>query len=352
MKKMRIVMLGVAHMHSDLWAEAWLNHNDVEFVGVWDHDCKRAEQWSKKFGVKTFENIEEALSHDVADAVGICAENVYHAELAVKAAQSGLDILCEKPSATTLSDCDKIKKAVDDNNVRFMQGFPMRVDPVNYKIKQMLNDNFIGKVTMFRKRHGIGWAAAKEGNVPENLSWFIDKKLSGGGALLDEGIHAMDFIRWMFGDPISVQAVIQPGATGLSVEDGATVMFEFANNVTGVLQTAWTFRAGTNTTEIFGNKGTIIQQFNDCASTTVNGESNFPLQVYSENIGELGWSSLRIPTVFQQIHQRVAEKFVDCLVSGEEFPSGIEEGRAALKMVLAAYKAAETGKKIFLEEVE
>lgn len=350
MKKVRIVMLGVAHPHADLWAQEWGIQQEAELVGVWDRDNDRAAAWAREMGVELFDTLSAALDKNKADAVGICSENVFHAELAIAAAEKGFDILCEKPTATTLEDCDRMMRAINQAGVRYMQAFPMRVDPANEKIKELLNRGALGTITTFRKRHGIGWAAEMQGSVPKKLQWFTDGALSGGGALLDEGIHAMDFLRWMFGEPVAIQAVVPKSTTKLDVEDSACVLVEFEDNISGVMQTAWTFRAGTNTTEIFGTKGTIIQQFNDCASTTVNGESNFPLQIYSADSGELGWWMPRTPTVFQQIHGRVAERFVHCLVSGEEFPSTLTDGRAALRMVLAAYQAAQTGMRIVLKE--
>lgn len=343
-------MLGVAHPHADLWAKAWGIKPEAELVGVFDHEGNRCGQWADLHSIKAYSSIDEALADPDVDAVGICSENSLHMEYARKAAQAGKDILCEKPTALSLEECDLISDAVKESGVRFMQAFPMRVDPVNYQIKKYLDSGLIGKVTLVRKRHGIGWAAANEGNVPKKLMWFTDRKLSGGGALLDEGIHAMDFLNWMFGNPVSMQAVVPQSATGLDVEDNASVLIEFQGGVSAVLQTSWTFRAGTNTTEIFGTEGSIIQQFNDCASTTVNGESNFPLQVYSTHL-ETGWWMPRKPTIFQEIHEHVADKFIDCLVSGEAFPSTVAEGRAALKMVLMAYKAAQTGKTVKWEEM-
>lgn len=350
MKRIGIAMLGVAHPHADHWAKAWRIKPEANLVGAFDYDSARCKAWAAENEVKAYASIEEALSDPDVSAVGICAENSLHMEYACKAALAGKDILCEKPTATTLEECDRISAAVKDAGVRYMQAFPMRVDPVNYQIKGYIDSGLLGKITLVRKRHGIGWAAANAGNVPAKLQWFTDKKIGGGGALLDEGIHAMDFLNWMFGNPLKLQSMIPESATGLDVEDNASVMLEFKDNVIAVLQTSWTFRAGTNTTEIFGTEGSLIQQFNDCASTTVNGESNFPLQVYSTKI-ESGWWMPRTPTIFQEIHEKVAERFIDCLVSGEEFPSTIDNGRNALKMVLMAYEAARTGKTIKWEDM-
>ncbi len=345
-----IAMIGVAHPHADHWARAWHMHTEAELAGVWDADPERAKRWAERFGVRRYGTLEELLEDQAVDVVGICSENSRHAEYTLAAAAAGKDILCEKPTAVTLEECDRMIEAVEHAGVRFMQAFPMRLDPVNTRIKRMLEEKVIGEVTTFRKRHGIGWAAT--GELPEQYGWFTKAQEAGGGAFLDEGIHAADFLIWMFGKPVSVSASIAEPGRNVPVDDNGIAIVEFGNGVTGSLHSSWLFEAASVTTEIFGTDGTIIQQSNDCASTAVNGEHNFPLQVYSRRAEMRGWQNPRIPINFMQIHEKVASCFVDCLVSGDEFPSDIFNGRDALLLILGAYKSSREGRKICFQEVE
>jgi myo-inositol 2-dehydrogenase/D-chiro-inositol 1-dehydrogenase len=347
MDNVRIAMLGVAHPHADSWAKAWSRQSEATLVGVWDEDCAAAQKWAEKFGATAFRDLDELLDKKRIDAVGICSQNTYHCALTLKAAEHGLHILCEKPTAITLEQCDAMIAALNANQVRYMQAFPMRVDPANQIIKEMLDKGEIGRVRTVRKRHGIGWAA--EAKVPAHLSWFGDQELSGGGALLDEGIHAADFLIWMFGQPLSVRAVVDATNPRLKLEDNAIAIYEFKENIKAVLETSWTYQAATNSTEILGEAGSIIQQFNDCASTSINSESNFPIQVFSKRSAVPGWWYPRVPTTFMQIHEIVAQRFVADLVSGREFPSTIQNGRNALEMILATYRAAKEDRTVYLE---
>lgn len=343
-----IAMIGVAHPHADRWARAWKMHTGANLIGVWDKDFVRAKQWATMFGVRQYQTLQELLDDTCVDAVGICSENSRHADDTIAAANAGKHILCEKPTALCLEDCDRMIQSVGKKKVRFMQAFPMRVDPVNEKIKALLEDGIIGEVVTFRKRHGIGWAAT--GKIPESYQWFTEES-AGGGAFLDEGIHAADFLIWMFGQPISVTAKITGSGKRLPVDDNGIAIIEFPNHVIGTMQSSWLFQAATVTTEIFGLEGSIIHQGNDCASTAINGENNFPLQVYSRKDKEtIGWQHPRMPINFMQIHETVASRFVDCLIFEKPFPSTLQNGRDALRLILGAYQSAKENRTVYFQE--
>lgn len=345
----KIVMLGVAHPHAHHWSDAWKIHTNAELVGIWDENEQLAQEFAKQHDVICFRTMEDALSEPDIFAVGICSENNKHAEYTIAAAKAGKHILCEKPTSTTLEDCEKMKEAVETAGVRYMQAFPMRVDSTNERIKAILDNHEIGNIVSFRKRHGIGWAA--NNNIDSSLKWFCTPEFSGGGAFLDEGIHAADFLIWMFGNPKYITAKIPESTSGMSVEDNGVAIIEFDNGVIGTLQSSWTYAAATVTTEIFGLEGTIIQSFNDCASTTINGENNFPLQIYKKGSHMAGWEYPRNPINFKHIHEAVATKFIDCLESETEFPSNMEDGIAALRLILAGYKSAKENRTVALEEI-
>ncbi|NQT61050.1 MAG: Gfo/Idh/MocA family oxidoreductase [Bacteroidetes bacterium] len=346
MGKVKIAVLGVAHPHVNAWASAWHVQSEAELVGVWDRNYKAAQQWAEKRGITAYEKLEDVLSQASIGAVAICAENSFHQELTVRAAEAGKDILCEKPTAVSLEQCDTMIEAVEKSGARYMQAFPMRVDPGNDYIKTLLDKGEIGRVRTVCKRHGIGWAAS---DFSEDLVWFADADLSGGGALLDEGIHAADFLIWMFGKPKSVRAVIDVSNPRMIVEDNAMAIYEMDNGIKAVLETSWTYQAATNTTEIYGENGTIIQQFNDCASTSIEKESNFPIRVFNKRNQIPAWRFPRIPSTFMQAHELVAKRFVSDLVTGNPFPSTIYNGRDALEMILATYQAAKENRTVYLK---
>lgn len=347
--KVRLALLGVAHPHADDWAAVWRSGPRAELVAVWDHDSERGQHLAGQYGVDFYADLDVLLSRPDLDGVGICAENAYHADLTVTAAEAGKHILCEKPPATTLAGCDRMQAAVDARDVTYMQALPMRLDPANQKIKDWIDAGAIGPVSTIRKRHGNGWAVLP---IPERFRWFTELDLAGGGAFLDEGIHSADFLRWMLGKAVSVTAVIDRLQAPVKVDDNGAAIFRFESGALGIMQSAWTWAAATVCTEVFGQNGTIVQNFTDGASNVVAGETSYPLQIYRRDGPAEGWSYPSLRVHFPNNHKAVAAAFVDCLSTGAAPPSTLRQGREALAMILAAYRSAWEGRTVLIQEVE
>lgn len=348
-RSVRLALLGVAHPHADDWSASWQAQPGVDLTALWDHDQARGQRFATLYGVPFIPNLSTLLATPDLDGVGICAENNHHAELTVAAAAAGKHVLCEKPPATSLAECEEMAAAVAKAGVTYMQAFPMRLDPSNYKVKALIEEGAIGPISSIRKRHGNGWSVRP---IPERFRWFADPDLAGGGAFLDEGIHAADFLRWMLGRPVAVTAMIENLQAPVPVDDNGVAIFRFESGALGVLQTAWTWSAATVCTEVFGRDGTILQHFTDGASNAVVGEVCSPLQVYRRGAAVEGWEFPKLPVHFPNNHKAVANHFAHCLQTGEPPVSTLQQGRDALVMILAAYKSAKEGRTVQIEEVE
>ena len=112
---------------------------------------------------------------------------------------------------------------VERTGIRFMQSFPKRFDPANHEIERLLKEKALGRVTLCRVRHGHSHGLTEA----FHSAWFVDPARSGGGTLLDEGVHAADFLRWMFGEPDTAYATLS-STLGLPVEDTAVATFRYA----------------------------------------------------------------------------------------------------------------------------
>ncbi len=218
----RFGLLSFAHYHAGFWAEAVANHPEARLAGVWDDDRARGEAAAARHGTRYFAELGALLRE--CDAVGVTSETVRHADLVEEAARAGVHILCEKPMAATLADCDRIQRAVEASGVVFMQNFPKRFDPVNIELVARVQRGDLGQVVLVRIRHGHGG-----GHQPEFLrQWFVDPNLAGGGSLLDEGVHAADFLLWLLGPPERVTAVVSHRALRLQAEDTASAIYSFS----------------------------------------------------------------------------------------------------------------------------
>jgi predicted dehydrogenase len=232
-----------------------------------------------------------------------------------------------------------MKAAVERSGVFFLQSFPQRLMPGNLAIKKLLDERAIGKISHVRKRHGHPFGLK---GLEQDMPWIVDPGSAGGGAYLDEGVHQTDILQWYFGMPLSVMAQTT-GRLG-NVETSGAALYRFEGNILAVHEAAWNWHAGGPTTEIYGEEGTIIQSYTDCAS---NSQGNFcpHLALYRAKTGS--WEEIPVTYDFSMTHTLFPTIFVD-LLTGEtnELPATIDDGMKALEMALAAYQSARTGQLI------
>lgn len=344
MSAIRIGVLSFAHYHANFWSEVFRDTPEVAFVGVWDDDPRRGAESAARYGTQFVPSLDALL--EAVDAVAVCSDTAAHRPLIERAAARGKHVLCEKPIATTRDDARAIAAAVERAGVRFMQSFPKRFDPANHEIKRRLDAGYFGTPWLVRVRHGhrYGHDGAFTGG------WWADPVRSGGGTLLDEGVHGADFLRWLFGDPESVTAMVSDRTSGLAVEDTALAIYRFPGGLLAELATGWNFQAADVSVEIFGTKGSALLSGVDLASKehTAGGFLRF----FSADQPEKTWEVSPIVPRFKTggFHQQNAIAFVDALKRGAAPPMGLEDGRRSLAMILAAYAAARSGTTQRVEE--
>jgi predicted dehydrogenase len=331
-------ILSSAHIHYSHWIEAFGRYPKARALVLWDDDTERGRKNAAEAGIDFEPDLHKLLSRSDIHAVGIAAENNKHAHLTIAAVEAGKHVMCEKPMATTLEDCDQMIDAIDRTGVKYVQIFPMRYDPVNIKIKELLDDGAIGRISAFRKRHSQYYGPLWE----ENPNWFTDPKLAGGGSFFDEGIHAVDWMRWLFGDPVTVMAQADTvQVKSFEVDDVAVAVFRFASGTFGTIHTSWVEQSAINTSEIFGETGTILQRYTDTSSTRGVSESSIPLSVYT--LETRAWELYDMPVHFPLNQEAPIPAFVNCVLNDTEPPVTAQDGREAVKLVLAAYRSAEQG---------
>lgn len=337
-RSVRIGILSVAHYHGHFWAEAINEAADAALVGIWDDDPGRGQEAAARHRTRYWSDLH-ALLHE-CDGVGITSETVKHAPLVEEAAGAGVHVLCEKPMATSLEACERIEAAVSRAGVTYVQSFPKRFDPINRELVERVQGGEVGRVTMVRVRHGHYYGL----DPAFRQQWYCDPALAGGGALLDEGVHAADVLLWLLGPPLSVSAVVSDRALGLGVEDTALAVFSYAEGAVAEIATSWTFTAGESSLEVYGTGGVAQLGGGDLASR----EFTHPpyLKVFRQGNPRGTWEgSATRPLFTQGTHHRQAPlHFVECLRHGRPPLLGLAEGRRALAMILAAYRAAAGGR--------
>jgi predicted dehydrogenase len=332
-----VALLSFAHTHQKHWAASLAADPRAIVRAVWDTDASRGAAAASRHATAFEASLDAVLRRPDVQAVAICAETCRHADLVVAASQARKHILCEKPIAPSLSACRRMASAVAESGVTYMQSFPQRLLPANHRVRTLLREGAIAPISLVRKRHGHYFALR---DLAATMPWLLDPAQAGGGAFLDEGVHQTDMLRWLLGDPFEVVALPGRMSGGRSVEDIGAAIYRFADGVTAVLEAGWTWVAGGPTTEIYGDRGTIVQGFTDCASAAAPLPGATYLCLYRADASEPAWTDLGDPHDFWTIHQRVPRAFLDCLTSGGPPASTLADGAAALEMILGAYQAA------------
>ncbi|WP_395138541.1 Gfo/Idh/MocA family protein, partial [Armatimonas sp.] len=266
MKKIRIGVLSFAHGHINAYCAQLKNFPDAELIAVWDDNQARGREAAERFGMEFIADYKDLVARPDIDAVIITSETNRHAELAEAACAAGKHILCQKPMATTLEDCDRIIEAVEKSGVHFQMAFQMRCDPLNQQIKKWIEEGAVGRVGSLRRRHCINFLFNPTIATGPS-AWHIDP-VANVGMFFDDAVHAADFLYWIMGKPVSVMAEIDNILTTVAPDDTGIALYRWESGAMGVLFNSSVTLAGENTCEIYGDEGVIIQNYDDGVSVT------------------------------------------------------------------------------------
>lgn len=220
----------------------------VSFVA--DIELKRAEELALQTSAASTVDWREAISSPKVDAVIVSTPTKFHAEIAVQALQAGKHVLCEKPLARSVAEAGRIVAAARSARRALKTGFNYRQMAHVRKAQELLNQGLIGPPNYFRCRYGHGGRPGYEGH------WCTDADLSGGGVLQEQGIHMVDLVRVLLGEPVRVMAETRRYFWNFPVvEDNCFCCFETAISQVAQLHVSWTQWKNILEIEIFGRDG-------------------------------------------------------------------------------------------------
>lgn len=346
-----IGVLGLAHGHVGMYVNVMKGFEDVRLVSVYDDNEGRGRSAAEAAGMRYSPQVEGVLDDPAVQAVMIGSETSRHAELCVAAAQAGKHILLQKPMAMSLAEADRMIEAADRAGISFAMAWQMRHDPANAKIRELVQSGAVGKVGVVRRRHCIGVLFSKDFiNGPSN--WHIRAETN-IGMFADDAAHPADWMHWTFGKPVSVIAEIDNVLTDAAPDDNGVAVFRFADGGMGIIFNSSTVNAGENTTEIYGTKGVIVQNYGDAPSCGIPRCPDGPaLKMFHYDTG--AWEVFDIPIPENQGVRiaAVPRPWVDSLIHETPPPADGRDGRVALEMILGAYRAAREGRRVLFPITE
>ena len=319
---------------------------DCQLVGFYNPTKSRAEDMAAKYGGLAYDTAEELLANPEIDAVSVCAANYAHAALSIQALKAGKHVLCEKPMATTLADCEAMVECAKKNGKFLMIGHNQRLAKAHMEAKRLIDAGLIGYIITFRTSFGHGgpetWAIK-----PGKDTWFFDKSKAAMGVMADLGVHKTDLIQYLTGQRVvrttaRLVTLDKRGEDGelIGVDDNAVCIYEMSGGAFGTMTASWTYYgAEDNSTVLYGTKG-IMRIYDDPAHSIVVKLADGQEQVYDVE---------QIQTNDNQTKSGVIDLWVDCLKNNRAPEISGESALCAMRAVFASIASSQTGKAVEIE---
>lgn len=317
--------------------------DNVELVAVMDSVAEVAENVRAKYDAKyAFDNYEDLLALEEIECVYIASPVFCHMEQAIAAAKAKKNILLEKPMALSVKDAEKIRKVCETEGVKLGVGFLMRFHGYHQKIREMIAGGAIGDIVSMRGQFTC-WYPDIEG------AWRQNKSLSGGGALMDMGIHAIDLLQYLSGlKAVEVAAFCETQSFKYGVDDSAAVVMKMDNGSLAYVDSNFNIpdAASVAKLEIYGTKGSIVAtgtlaqaEVGDVAIYISEDTGYDAEQNRSDNV-----SQTLEGTPLGNMYTKEVEQFGEACVNNTIVPVTPEDAIYDQKIVEAAYKSAKTKK--------
>ncbi len=238
-KSLGIALVGLGSYSSYQLAPALQETEHCHLAGIVTGSPDKIPQWKEKYNIPeknvyNYDNFDDIKNNEDIDIVYVVLPNSMHAEFSIRAAKAGKHVICEKPMAISVKECDDIIAACNTANVKLGIGYRLHSEPYTQELKRIVKEKVFGD---------IRYVAADAGYFSRSNpdQWRLNKALSGGGALLNMGVYAIQSAIYGSGqNPISVQA--QEYSTRpeyfKDTDETITAQFEFPNGAVGNISTS------------------------------------------------------------------------------------------------------------------
>ena len=319
----------------------------AELAGFYDLNTQRAAELAAQYGGKAYESAEAMLADPAIDAVSVCVANHAHAPITIAALKAGKHVLCEKPMATTLAECEEMVRTAHEAGKFLMIGHNQRLAKAHAVAKELIDQGMIGRIITFRTTFGHGGPETWSVDPGKN-TWFFDKNKAAMGAMADLGIHKTDLIQFLTGQHVvrttaRVVTLDKKDASGqlIGVDDNAICIYEMSGGTMGTMTASWTYYgAEDNSTILYGEKG-IMRIYDDPAHSIVVKLADGTEKVYDVE---------QIQTNDNQTKSGVIDLWMNCLETNTPPEISGEEALYAMRAVFASLESAKAGTTVDIPE--
>ena len=310
-------------------------------VAVMEVDKERAREIALKYGAKSYyTSVEELLSDNDVEAVYIASPVMFHKEQILAAIKAGRHILCEKPLCLTAQESYEVAEECRKAGLYAASGFMMRYHSLHIKMKELIKEDKIGDIVSCRAQMNC-WFPEIKGN------WRQDKAKTGGGALIDMGIHCIDVLEYITDSKCTeVFGFCDTKTFSYNIDDSANVVFKMSNNAVAYVDVNYNIpdNACPCRLEILGTKGSLI------AEGTVGQEDVGVLKCVFCEQGDYDANQIRKDVEIIEyaaegvnLYEREISSFANSVINGIDVMVPMESAAHVQRSIEAAYKSCEIG---------
>lgn len=310
-----------------------------ELVAVMDTNMVAAKKVKDEFGAAyAFDTVDELLAVDELDAVYIATPVFCHKEQVMKAADAGKHILLEKPMGLSVDESTEISDYCKSKGVKLGVGLMMRFSSYHQKMKELISAGAIGDIVSMRAQLTC-WYPEMVGN------WRQDFSKSGGGALMDMGIHCIDLLQYISGTKASTVACFANNQTfSYSVEDSAALIMKMSNGSTAYVDSNFNIpdNAAKCRMEFYGTKGSIMSEgtISQVEGGTIKLITSDDTALYNAKQNRDSDDSVNIEVVCGNMYEKEITAFSDCIINDTEPLITAQDGIDAQTVVEKAYQSS------------
>jgi predicted dehydrogenase len=314
---------------------------DARLSAVTDVAPGAARAFADARGCAAEPSVEDLLARRDVDVVCVCVPSGLHAEVGVRAAKAGKHLVVEKPVDVTLEAADRLLAAAREARVALTVMSQHRFDPGVIELKRLIDDGALG--TLVLGEASTKWYRTQRyyDSAPWRGTWAMD-----GGALLNQGVHYVDLLRWCMGPVAEVTAVCTTQAHAIEVEDTALAIVRFASGAVGTISaTTAAYPGFPQRLEITGSEGTVTVEDGRLVRRALRGEAAADAARPLEDAQSAAADPAALDAA---VHAAQLADLLAAIDEGREPAVSGESGREALEIVTAVYESSRAGRPVTL----
>ncbi len=295
---------------------------NAEVTAIADVDLEARKKAQSAFAIEqSFENLELLLENVAVDAIYIATPPYLHCQQAVRAAEAGKHVFCEKPMALNEEDCRRMIEACKRNGVKLTIGFKARFNSYHQRLREMIVKGDLGELVFLRAERIV--------LIDCDWGWHEDPRVAGGGVLADLGTHAIDLLRYLAGSEVTAVSGVTSRVSDYhspDIEETGSILLRFANKAQGIINVSIASPLDRADVWACGTRGEVI------CKNTLAGAGNGSMEVVIQG------NRREVTLPANNEYQCEVEHFSDCILNNRRPLISGEDGRECTRILSKVYE--------------